>query len=74
MIYHIQKESRSLDDQTPQKMFDLYQFSLVGEASDLDRKGPPLWILGISNKLYFFLQNEIILRGKKHTAPFQTYN
>ena len=34
MIYHIQKDSRSLDDQTPPKMFDLYQFSLVGEASD----------------------------------------
>ena len=28
---------------------------------------------GISDKLYFFLQNEIILRGKKHTALFQTY-
>ena len=29
---------------------------------------------GISDKLYFFLQNERILRGKKHTALFQTYN
>ena len=59
---------------TPQKMFDFYDVSLVGEASDPDHKGPPLWIWGIPDKLYFFLQNEITLWGKKHTALFQTYN
>ena len=47
----------------PQRMMNFYYFSLVGEASDQVCKGPPLWNLGISDKIHFFLQNEIILRG-----------
>ena len=74
MIYHIQKDSWSLDDQSPSKKFYFSNFSLVREACYPDRTGPPLWISVISDKLYFFLQNEIILRGKNHTALFQTYH
>ena len=32
------------------------------------------YLEGIYKKIVFFLQNDIILRGKKHTALFQTYN
>ena len=59
---------------TPPKMIDFSNFSLVREASDPVRKGPPLWNSGISDELHFFLQSEITLWGKKRTAHFQTYN
>ena len=57
----------------PQKMIDFSNFSLVREASDPFRKGPPLWNCGISDKLHFFRQIEITLWGEKRTAFFQTY-
>ena len=55
-------------------MMDFYDFSLIWEASDPVLKGPPLWNSGISDKLYYFRQNEIILLGKKRIALYQTYN
>ena len=55
-------------------MIDLYNFSLVGEASDPVRKGPPYETRVFLTNLIFFRQNEIILQGKKRTALFQTYN
>ena len=50
-------------DSGPIKMIDFYNFSLVEEASDPDRKGHPFMFSVISDKLYFFLQNQIILGG-----------
>ena len=61
-IYHIQKDSGSLDDQNPpKKMNDFYNFSLVREASDPIRalSALPYNIL----VFHFFGQNEIILWG-----------
>ena len=60
MIYHIQKDSWSLDDQNPQKIMDFYNFSLAGEASNP---------FGISDKVYFFRQIEIILWSEKRNTP-----
>ena len=52
--------------EAPQRIIDFYNFSLVRNASYPDCKGPPLiWIASISDKLYFFLQNEIILLFSK---------
>ena len=59
---------------TLQKSFWLLKLLFVKEAFDPIRKGPPLWNFGISYELYFFQGNEIILRGKKCTALFQTHN
>ena len=44
------------------------------EVFDRVCKGPASWNFGISDKLYFFRVNEIILWGKKHMALFQTHN
>ena len=44
------------------------------EASDPVLWGPPLRNSGISDELFFLRQNQIILRGKKCTALFQTYS
>ena len=53
--YHIHNDSWSLDDHNPpKKMIDVSNFSLVREASDPVRKGPPLWNFGISDELHFF--------------------
>ena len=60
---------------TPQKMFDVYNFSLVGEASDPDCEGPPLWIWGIyERRKNSFSANENIFGVKKDTALSQIYN
>ena len=48
-------------------MIDFYNFSSV-------RKGPPHEIRLFLTNLIFFRQNEIILRGKKNTSLFQTYD
>ena len=71
MIYHIQKDSWSLDDQNqpPRKIMDFYNFSLVGEASDPVRKGPPLWNSGISKMFYFFGKMRWFYRVKS-VLPF----
>ena len=71
MIYHIQKDSWSLDDPpTPAENDGLYHFSLVGEASDPVCKGPPLLSSGFSDDNHFFRQ--IILGVEKRLVPFQT--
>ena len=55
MIYHFQKDSWSLDDKnTPRQWWTLFNFSLVGEASDLVRKVNPYEILVIPTNFVLF--------------------
>ena len=54
MIYHFQKDSWSLDDQNPPRQWWTFHFSLVGEASDPVRRGPPYEILVWIRTLFFF--------------------
>ena len=51
-------------------MFEFWNFWLVDKVC----KGPSLWNSGISDELYFFRQNKILVWGEKHTALFQTHN
>ena len=61
MIYHIQNDSELPDN--PQKMMDVYNFSLVGEASD------PVWEFGNFRQTLFYQQNEKFY-GVKIAVPF----
>ena len=56
MIYHLQNDSELPDN--PQKMMDVYNFSLVGEASD------PVWEFGNFRQTLFYQQNEKFYRVK----------
>ena len=47
----------------PQEIIDFYNFLLIGEASDPDRKGPPLWNSDISDELHFFPETKKTLWG-----------
>ena len=70
VIFHIQKDPWSLDDQNPhKKMINFYNFSLVREASDPVRKVPPLWRSGISDELHFFGKTRS-LYGVQSVLPF----
>ena len=53
---------------------EITNFSLVREASDPVRKGPPYEILVFLMNFIFFRQKEMILWGRRSTALFQTYN
>ena len=53
----------------PKKMFDFFNFSLVGKASNSDCKGPPLWISGTSVKLYFFSAKRDYFTGYQAHCP-----
>ena len=75
VIYHIQKDSWSLDAQNPpKKVFDLWNFCLSKWRLSGFVRVPPNEILVFPTNFIFFQGNEITLRGKKCTALFQTHN